>query len=138
MPYVRHNPVLITRHEAAHVVVGLVLGLKLVAARITPGEAWAGHTEWLGGERFALACMFGAGVVWDRMGKEGFSALDAELCRKHVTTNAAVGTCYRIAKEIILSHRKAHTLVAESLLHAEEMILTGTDVRRLALGLQEE
>jgi len=128
------SPLLVARHEAAHAVVGLKLGLKLVEARITPGEAWHGHCLWLGGERFALACMFGAGVVWDRLCHEGFSAADAELCRKHTTTNAAVGTCYKIAKEIIRNSRAAHGLVTRALLNADDYRLTGNDLKRILRG----
>jgi hypothetical protein len=126
----------VAEHEAAHGVVGLALGLKLVEIRITPGDIFEGHCLWSGGERFALACMFGAGVVWDRMCKRGFSALDAELCRKHTTTNAATATCYRVAKLIISERRPALRLLTNAL--DARSHLTGKDVRQLALGLEIE
>lgn len=129
----------VAAHEAAHVVTGLLVGLRLKYVLIaTPGNQAAGLTLWESdGSDIGYAIQYAAGVVWDEMCQQGYSTDDARLCRKHVDFKADVMVCKRVAKNLLLSHKHAHQLVTKALLAADHYKLTGADVRALIRGVKE-
>ncbi len=129
----------VAAHEAAHVVVGLAVGLSLKYVLIaTPGNEAAGLTLWNSdGSDIGYAIQYAAGVVWDEMSLQGYSRDDARLCRKHVDYQADVNVCKRVAKALLLSRKVAHQLITKALLAADHYRLTGADVRNLIKGVKE-
>jgi hypothetical protein len=135
----------IAEHEAAHVVVGLALGLPLKVATLRK-DVWRkieieGFT-WFGGYRRHLAhgitnC---AGVVWEsRPGGDPRSARgDLRLAREHLVSNvngrstrAAVETGCRVAAEILKSRRGILARVARELCDRD---LRPTELAEMVVG----
>jgi hypothetical protein len=55
------------QHEAAHVVVGTALGLRLTKATIeSDRKDWAGFVQFYEGAREAFLIMYAAGPAWER------------------------------------------------------------------------
>jgi hypothetical protein len=123
----------IAQHEAAHVVVGVSLGLRLYEAALTlrPGETWGGHCWFPRGHNEALAIMYAAGIAWERALRNGRSPIDAKLCRALVSSRHAVQTCVRAAGAIIATSSAIHTRVTRALL---DQNLRGRDVEAIARG----
>lgn len=125
-------------HEAAHVVVGLALGLRLRRATIVPspapgptgihvGYAWFEH----GRNYTAHAIMCCAGVAWERRpGGLGQSPADYALAKSSLRYKSDVETCVRIARELLDGRRRAQARVASELCDRD---LTAADVEALVL-----
>ena len=110
-------------HEAAHVVVGLALGLRLRKATIRPqpfghsgialGLSWFAHDR----RYLAVGIMFAAGVAWDR--RTGWADetthTDYELARSTLKRRADVDTAVRLAGELIDGRRRVHARIASEL-----------------------
>lgn len=125
-------------HEAAHVVVGLALGLKLKHATIRMttmrGESLDGHVWFEHGRQYlAFGVMVCAGIAWERRygGKPVNASGDERLAKQIHIYRANVETSVRIADEMIRSRRAAHTRVARALLDRD---LGPSDVERLVVG----
>lgn len=125
-------------HEAAHVVVGLALGLKLRKATIEPtpigadqialGYAWFEH----GKNYLAHALMLCAGVAWERRpGGLGDSPEDYALAKHALRYKSDVETGVRLARELLDSRRRVHAKIASELCDRD---LTAADVEALVLG----
>src|SRR6478735_2814311 len=133
------------QHEAAHVVVGIALGLRLRKAVIgksprlnwtAPGYAWfTSH-----GSALAHAIMYAAGVIWEQAhGNE--SPLDYKYMLEELSIKdgenvpgaeeAEVRTCLRLAKYILKDRMQAHKRVTKALLEKD---LTDRDIRAIARG----
>lgn len=119
------------QHEAAHVVVGVALGLRLEHAKIYgPHDAetiWAGE-PW---PREAGLMMWAAGVAWERKhGDLALAAYDLEYLRKaRVRGHARLIALERAAWSVLDCRRKLHGRIALQLLERD---LTGDDIKRLA------
>lgn len=131
------------QHEAAHVVVGVALGLRLVDVRVTPddphwhGEATFREHHWArsGARRTALALMCAAGVAWERAvdphrGRYTAASDRAEL-RKLTRSRHDVESCVRAAGAMLATLGPAHARVTRALLERD---LSGADVAALARG----
>jgi hypothetical protein len=114
-------------HEAAHVVVGAALGLRLKQATITRPHDSLGHVEFYGSHksREAWLIMYAAGVAWERRyGKLVYAQSDLECIRAmRVTGTARVLTLERAAWAILdtrghLQGRIALALFEGDLTHA--------------------
>ncbi len=130
------HPHEVAAHEAAHVVTGLAVGLRLRYVLIaTPGNEAAGLTVWEPDHSdIAYAIQYAAGVVWDSMSQTYFSKEDARLCRKHVDYKADVEVCKRIAKDLLTTRKRAHEMITKALLNADHYRLTGRQVSALIRG----
>ena len=127
-------------HEAAHVVVGLALGLRLrrVALGAFDDEGWYTHGfTWFRGNyaehRLALGVMYCAGVAWEaRRGAKEYAAADRELALKACKQSRHdYRTGVRIADEILRARARAHRRVVRELCDRD---LGPRDVERLVLG----
>lgn len=128
-------------HEAAHVAVGVSLGLRLKKAVLgdyagnVVGYTHFATTWWGGRRRLALALMYAAGVAWcamsgrskteargdvQRMRELGFSEHDRKIL-------AGTARAYLESRD----GQKAHRRIAEAL---TERDLTGADVARILAG----
>ncbi len=126
-------------HEAAHLTVGLALGLRLRKATIVPSAHKRGILcgyVWFYSERkyLAQAIMLCAGVVWDR--KAGFTPDDTTAGDLHqakqLVSRADVPTCLKLAEEILDSRRRVHARIASELCDRD---LSGADVEALVLDV---
>ncbi len=123
------------QHEAAHVVVGVALGLKLREATINPSKrdrarglvAYTLFRPTSNHEAYAIMCA--AGVAWEA--RQGFaSAVDRRLIREHFPASAV--RVFATAAAAILKEREAaHARVTEALLQGS---ISGADVARIAAG----
>lgn len=125
-------------HEAAHVVVGLALGLKLKKATIAlttaRGQTNAGHVWFEHGRQYlAFGIMVCAGIAWERRagGKPLNASGDERLAKQIHIYRANVETSVRVADEMIRSRRAALQRVARELCDRD---LGPADVERLVLG----
>ncbi len=129
----------VAEHEAAHIVVGLALGLRLRRAVVGPCEwrGWAalGYTWFAVGPRKRLAAgiMSCAGIAWEARpsGDAQGAAGDRILAREWLTSlhDVAVGT--RIAAEILRGRRAIHARLAAEL---TDGALGPRDIARLCAG----
>src|SRR4051812_35587932 len=128
------------KHEAAHVVVGTALGLRLRKVTVAKepegkwtSEGWCWFTNH--GSALSHGIMYAAGVVWERAhGRE--SPLDYRYMLEElkvympddsgITTNLETRTCIRIAGLLLRNHGSAHKRVTEALLEKD---LTEKDIR---------
>lgn len=125
------------QHEAAHVVVGLALGLRLARVALgekqAPGGAFVGETVWHGDPwpREAGLLMTAAGVAWERRcGNLRHAAYDiADLRRAGVKGNARIRVLETAAWSILATRAGVHARVTRALVERD---LTASDVRRLA------
>ncbi len=134
------RPLEIAQHEAAHVVVGVALGLRLREAVLRvealPG-GWEGHGYVLfrgvhgGRQREALALMYAAGCAWEEAVGGGLSEGDERLCRGLVTSARGVRVCVRAAGAMLAGLGAAHARVTRALLERD---LTARDIATLARG----
>src|SRR5688572_19198623 len=95
---------LTAEHEAAHVVVGLAMGLRLHRASLTPevidGVLTCGYA-WFGGssrEGLARSVMYCAGVAWESRpgGMPEAASADRRLARKYFRSAHDLQTGVRI------------------------------------------
>jgi hypothetical protein len=125
------------QHEAAHVVVGVALGLRLYRAQLRPVSApdCDGLTLWEPRPwyREADLLMTAAGVAWERhCGDLAHASADvASLRRSGVKGNARVRVLERAAWAILTARAGTHARVTRALLERD---LTAADVRALARG----
>jgi hypothetical protein len=129
----------VAQHEAAHVVVGVALGLRVKRAELDPpragwsrsGGVWfdgrAGTTE-------AWGLMLAAGVAWEtalRGHARGASGDLAVLRHMHVHTRDRVRALSTAAAALLAGLGPEHARVTRALLERD---LTGRDVEALARG----
>ena len=127
------------QHEAAHVVVGVALGLRLKAASVgvqrDPDHGWIEGSASFDrrGAGDAWAIMIAAGVYFeDRRGVPSCAAVDRRTLNTMCLRNAHRARAYVIAAGAILeSRRAAWDRVTRALLERD---ITGADVERLAMG----
>ena len=136
------------QHEAAHVVVGARLGLRLEIASLGP---WPGcrktspDAHALGyasffekrGDGTAQAIMLAAGVAWDRaLGYDPWhSTFDWQECRKIVRGVQSVEACVTAAAAMIARLGTFHARVTRALLERD---ITGADLAALCRGEELE
>lgn len=139
----------IAQHEAAHVVVGVALGLRLRAASVDPakqdppGRAGPddpgddGFTLWdPRGPREAWLLMTAAGVAWERRtgGDLRVAASDlADLRRAGVRGQARLVALERAAWAVLAERAALHARLTRALLEGD---LTARDVRVMARGIR--
>lgn len=126
------------QHEAAHVVVGVALGLRLLratlGARVVRGEAESGSTEWVyPWPKEAGLIMTAAGVAWERrrgdLEHAGWDLRD--LRRAGVRGQARLVALERAAWAVLMSRPGAFARVTRLL---AERDITARDVRFMARG----
>ncbi len=126
------------QHEAAHLVVGVALGLRFRRARVLrarPGWTASGYCEWYGAPArpFADAVMYAAGIAWEQAlgdkDPEHYSG-DLRLCKATVGA-AEVPACVRTARALLAHLSPLHARVTRAL---GERDLTARDVARLVRG----
>lgn len=129
------------QHEAAHIVVGTALGLRLRRASARPwGDDCEGYAWFpLPPDRrtWAQAVMVAAGVAWERAvaptvaDAEGGARYDwADLLESTPTVHDAE-TCVRAAVALLAGLGPLHARVTRALLERD---LTHVDIASLALG----
>lgn len=130
----------VAQHEAAHVVVGLALGLRLRKASARPSIDSEGYCWFpLPPNRRVLAeaIMTAAGVAWERASNPGQADEDGYACHDAIEARALVAsdhdyeTCVKTAGYILETRGAAHKQLARALL---EQDLTGADIAALARG----
>lgn len=127
------RPLDVTLHEAAHVVVGVALGLRLKEAVILPPtEDWGGYAwfERVFGVRGAI--MSAAGCFWERsVGGRGTSDDRALIRRLGFTSRKDLDALVISAGAILTARKRAHKLVTKALLRHD---LSGADITAIAEG----
>lgn len=127
------------QHEAAHLVVGVALDLKVrsvVIEKARPGWTSGGYCWFFDSAKktYADALMFAAGVAWENAlghGDPTDAAEDARACRLLVGSAHDYKTCVRAAAAMLTVLAPAHTRLTRALLDRD---LTGRDVALLARG----
>lgn len=134
-----HRDAHVAEHEAAHLVVGLALGLKLKRAKleetcIKDGFVEQGYVWFAGGNRrgLALTLMYCAGIAWELKHAADPVAIehDRKLARKYFISAHDLKVGVRIADELLQSRKAAHARVASELCERD---LGPADVARLIL-----
>lgn len=126
-------------HEAAHVTVGLALGLRLRKAAlghtVIDGADVHGYTWFGGGNRqgFARTIMYCAGIAWESRpsGTLWHARYDEMYARKFFTSKHDLASGVRIAREMLEGRRRAHARIASELCDRD---LSQVDIERLVLG----
>jgi hypothetical protein len=127
------------QHEAAHIVVGVALGLRLRRAYLCDRKIgryeYLGWTEWepKPWPREAGLIMTAAGLAWERACGDLVHARSdtAELRRAGVRGNARVRVLERAAWAILAGRPALHVRLTRALLEGE---VTGAAIRALARG----
>lgn len=128
----------VAEHEAAHMVVGLALGLRLKRAAVEE-FAWRGWRAmgftWFAvgpRKRLAAGVMASAGMAWEGRpgGDLGFASGDQQLAREWLKSAHDVATATRIAAEILSGRKAIHAKLAHELCNGA---LGPRDVARLVL-----
>lgn len=128
------------QHEAAHVVVGIALGLRLVAARLDPADHpdWEGYAHLEGECSLAHAIVAAAGLAWERRvtGNLDGAAYDLRNLRRLYGcrgkgAKAKIRTLERAAWAILEARGAQHARLSRIL---AERDLTGADIRALVRG----
>ncbi len=124
-------------HEAAHVVVGLALGLRLRRATIVPSP-WGSRKvalgyAWFGGssrEGFARTIMYCAGIAWESRpgGTPAAARADEIQARQFFTSQHDLACGVRIAREMLDGRRRAHARIASELCDRD---LTSADIEAM-------
>lgn len=126
------------QHEAAHVVVGSALGLRLIRAwigeRVIGGKIYLGMAEWhpKPWPREADLLMTAAGIAWER--RSGGDLIHAsgdvaDLRRAGIKGNARIRVLERAAWALLVERQGLHARITRALLDGE---VTGADLRRIA------
>lgn len=130
----------VAQHEAAHVVVGVALGLRL--RRAVVGSHWDAG-EWLLGyawfaaddvtHREALSLMYAAGIAWDRSLRihARSSSGDAAALRELVPGRHGRAAVVRAASALLGALTPEHARVTRALLEGD---ITGRDIARMCEG----
>ncbi len=127
------------QHEAAHVVVGVAVGLHLLRASVLPPPAkdWTAPGYcWFRGDRkrhVAEATMFAAGVAWERaVGNTDpiDASHDLAECIDLVGVENA-DTCIRLSRALLFELGRVHTRVTRALLDRD---LTIRDISQIVRG----
>lgn len=130
----------IAQHEAAHIVVGVALGLSLRRASARP---WAEHDGYCwfplppGRRTWADAVTGAAGVAWERAAHprdadtEGYQRFDWAELLEAVPSQHDAETCVRAAAALLRTLGPEHARVTRALLERD---LTGADLTALAHG----
>jgi hypothetical protein len=130
------------QHEAAHIVVGVALGLRLRKASVQPwpdgdADGWVWFPLPPKRRTWAQAVMVAAGVAWERAVRpsvcdaEGDAQYDWADLLAQVPTRHDAETCVRAAASLLTNLGPVHARVTRALLERD---LTGADVARLARG----
>ena len=124
-------------HEAAHLVVGCALGLKLRRATVLPtgpDALYVGYAWFHGPMRAhaAFGVMYAAGVYWENRdgGNPDVAVYDLKHARACFRSSADVRTAARLAGEILTARRGVLARVARELLDRD---LTARDIAALIL-----
>jgi hypothetical protein len=124
------------QHEAAHVVVGLAVGLRLTYAKLFAKGATLGATQFESGlrgkdPRFALA--IAAGVAWERglRASGDCDRIDRWLLVKMGYSRGEIRGLVRAAAAILETRGAAHARVTRALVERD---LTREDGARLMRG----
>jgi hypothetical protein len=111
------------QHEAAHVVVGVALGLKLVRATALSEGAWLGGSTFMigAGDRYADLICTAAGVAWERRCGDLKHALSdvAYLRRVGVKGTRPLRTLERAAWALLETRASVHARVTRALLEED-------------------
>ena len=123
----------IAQHEAARVVVGVALGMRLRRATAAPAEGLLGYAWFASGHAHAWALMYAAGVAWERAigAPEWLEELDVRDVRTHAPGRGGLAACTRAAAAMLAGLGPQHALVTRALLERD---LVGADIARLARG----
>lgn len=123
------------QHEAAHVVVGCALGLRLRHARVhSGGERTGGETQFDHAARpLAFAIMYAAGLAWERMtdGDLRHARYDARYARAELASpgrRTDLESAVVAADAILRSRAGEHARVTRMLATRD---ITHRDVARL-------
>ncbi len=127
------------QHEAAHIVVGMALGLRFrrawLGAKKIGRFTYLGWTEWEPRPwyREANLLMTAAGLAWERHCGDLIHARSdtAELRRAGIRGNARVAILERAAWALLAERHALHARITRALLEGD---LTAADVRALARG----
>ncbi len=122
-------------HEAAHLVVGLALGLKLKRAFVRRADLNGVAVDglvWFSGfarRKLAQGVMACAGIAYERRIKRvGFTWYDEKFARECFSSRSDLETGVRLAREILDCRRRAHTRLAVELCDRD---LTARDIAAL-------
>jgi hypothetical protein len=120
------------QHEAAHVVVGLAVGLRFSSARLFPekrAQVW-GETVFDGlANDPRVAIMYAAGIAWEEgIGDPQVAAGDRALLAKEHYTRAEIRGLVRAAAAILSTLGREHARVTRLLVERD---LTRADSMRL-------
>jgi hypothetical protein len=113
------------QHEAAHVVVGVSLGMRLRRAALYTGWIdgdYASGYAWLtGGSRETCCLMLAAGVAWDRaVGNPAWwSAYDAREARALCSSRNGYDAMVRAAAALLGGMTAVHSRVTSALLERD-------------------
>lgn len=125
------------QHEAAHVVVGVALGLRLREAVVGPsrmrGLALDGYTWFPGARGVSWAITLAAGVAWERAihGDDAIALGDLRWLRRLGHRGRAVDALALAAGALLETRGAAHARVTRALLERD---LTAADVGAIARG----
>jgi hypothetical protein len=127
----------VAQHEAAHVVVGVALGLRLKRACILPPGGrvvgYAGFDKRCGtAEAFTL--MLAAGVAWEEIAAGSWDEARGDLAvlrEMGIPTRARVAVLTKAAHALLARLRPVHAQVARALLARD---LSGADISTIARG----
>jgi hypothetical protein len=130
--YVEEDPADTAAHEAAHVVVGVALGLRLMRAAVCPpGRTWLGYTWFPSAKGIPYAITLAAGIAWERQHANRPSPGDEQLLRELGHGPAVIRALAVAAGAIVETRQRAHERVTHALLEHD---LTHVDVVALARG----
>lgn len=125
------------QHEAAHLVVGVALGLRVrrVVIEPAPAKGWTqpGYCWFNAGPTLAESLMFAAGIAWERAlghGDPTDASIDAAWCRSLVGP-ANVEASVRAAGAMLAGLGGVHARVTRALLERD---LGPDDIAALARG----
>lgn len=127
----------VAQHEAAHMVVGLAVGLKIrravLHAKPCHGDFWEYGAVWFenrGATATQQALAFAAGCAWDRgMGEE--SVGDYQLLRRMRYLSREIDALVLSASAILSGRLAVHQRCARALYDRD---LTAVDVARIVAG----
>lgn len=120
------------QHEAAHIVVGVSLGLRFAAARVYADGDSAGYAQFWAGPREAELICDAAGIAWERRvtGQLYRAAYDVRALRRAGVTGTARVRALELAAWAVLEARAAlHAKVTRALLSGDA--LTARDLRAI-------
>jgi hypothetical protein len=127
------SPLGYAQHEAAHVVVGVAVGLRLRRATLQRHQDYGAYAEFWEGAREGMLLMFAAGVAWERRcGDLGDARFDLqEIRRMRVKGNARIRALEVGAWAILAGRAGAHARVTRALLEGD---LTAREIARMVRG----